>query len=213
MKKPTLVLATVLFAILPACSDTPSTETAVKKEPEKGEPITGLSALHRMFQVARAWATDAQVLNLTSLHIGEAPDGPPASGAAAAWQATFTSAAKSEARSYTLSIVESQGNVHKGVFGGPQESWSGPRGVASPFLFIAVKVDTAAAYKTALETPQSKAAEYEKKNPGKPMTYVLERTSKHPDPAWRVVWGESVGTSNFSVLIDASTGAYLETMR
>jgi hypothetical protein len=213
MKKPTLVLATVLFAILPACSDTPNPEKAVKKEPERVDPVTGQVALSRMFPVARAWANDAQVLKMTSFHISEAPDGPPASGAAAAWQATFTSATKSQARSYTYSIVESQGNLHKGVFPGPPESWSGPRGIDSPFLYIAVKIDTPAAYKTALETPQSKATEYEKKNPGKPMTYVLEKTSKHPDPAWRVVWGESVGTSNFSVLIDASTGAYLETMR
>ena len=82
-----------------------------------------------------------------------------------------------------------------------------------PFPIAAVKVDTTAAYKTAMETPQSKAADYDKKNPGKPITILLEKTSKHPDPAWRIIWGESVGTSNFSVLIDASTGAYLETMR
>ena len=77
----------------------------------------------------------------------------------------------------------------------------------------AVKIETDAAYKTAMETPQSKAADYDKKNPGKPITVILEKTSKHPDPVWRIVWGESVGTSNFSVLIDASTGAYLETMQ
>src|SRR5712692_1284075 len=106
MKKPTLLLAISLFAILPACSDAPPpTETAAKKEPEKLEPVTGQSALYKMFQMARGWANDAQVLKLTSLHISEAPDGPPASGAAAAWQATFTSVAKSEARSYTYSIV------------------------------------------------------------------------------------------------------------
>src|SRR5438874_2119200 len=107
MKKPNLVLAAALFAILCACSDTPPTETAAKKEPEKLEPVTGQSALYKMFQMARGWANDAQVLKLTSLHISEAPDAPPASGAAPAWQATFTSIAKSEARSYTYSIVES----------------------------------------------------------------------------------------------------------
>src|SRR5437588_5501640 len=100
MKKLNLVLAIALFAILPACSDAPPTETAAKKEPEKVEPIAGVSALFKMYQMARGWANDAQVLKLTSLHISEAPDGPPASGAAAAWQATFTSIAKSEARSY-----------------------------------------------------------------------------------------------------------------
>ena len=78
---------------------------------------------------------------------------------------------------------------------------------------VAVKVDTDAAYKTAMETVASKAADYDKKNPGKPITIILEKTNKHDDPVWRNVWGESVGTSNFSVLIDASTGSYLETMR
>ena len=77
----------------------------------------------------------------------------------------------------------------------------------------AIKVDTDAAYKTAMETVRSHAAEYDKKNPGKPITILLERTTKHPDPAWRIIWGESAGTSNFSVLIDASTGEYLETLR
>ena len=61
------------------------------------------------------------------------------------------------------------------------------------------------------ETPLSKAADYDKKNPGKPITIMIEKTNKHPDPAWRIVWGTSAGTSNFSVLIDASTGVYLET--
>jgi hypothetical protein len=85
--------------------------------------------------------------------------------------------------------------------------------MTSSFLMAAIKVDTDAAYKTAIETVRSHAAEYDKKNPGKPITILLERTNKHPDPAWRIIWGESVGTSNFSVLIDASTGEYLETLR
>ena len=44
------------------------------------------------------------------------------------------------------------------------------------------------------------------------IAFVLEKTSKFPDPAWRVVWGESVGTSNFSIYVDSSTGAFLEKM-
>ena len=206
MKKLPASLALALFGVLVACSDSPAPTT--KKEPEKAEPITGQTAIYRMYQTARTWAVDAQVLNAASLHISEAPDAPAASGAAPAWTATFVSASRSESRSYTYSVVEGSGNLHKGAFAGPNESWSGPRGVTSPFLIAALKVDTDAAYKTALE----KAADYDKKNPGKPITYILERTNKHPDPAWRVIWGESVQSSNFSVLVDASTGAYLETV-
>jgi hypothetical protein len=135
----------------------------------------------------------------------EAPDVP--KGTAAAWTATFTSANRAQARTYTYAIVESQGNLHKGTFPGPEEGWSGPRGTSTPFPMIAVKVDTDAAYKTALEKG---GADYDKKTPGKPISFVLEKVQKYPDPVWRVIWGESPSTSNFSVYVDASTGEFKE---
>ena len=46
-----------------------------------------------------------------------------------------------------------------------------------------------------------------------PVTFLLEFTKRFPNPAWRVIWGESVGTSDFSIFVDATTGEYLETMR
>jgi hypothetical protein len=209
MRKLSIFPSIALLAILTACSDTPA--TTEKKQPEKVEPVTGQTAVFRMYQMARSWAPDSQLMRMQSMHLTEVKVVAP--GTAAAWQATFVSAAKSQSRSYTYSIVEGEGNLHQGAFAGPQESWSGPRGLDSPFLMAAIKIDTVTAYKTAMETPHSHAAEYDKKNPGKPITILLERTSKHPDPAWRIIWGESAGTSNFSVLIDASTGEYLETLR
>jgi hypothetical protein len=208
MRQLSLILGGALFLMLAACSETP-TATA-KKEPDKPEPVTGESALYRMYQMARSWALDAQVQQLLSMHISEYPQEVP--GKAAAWQATFVSPSKARARSYTFSIVESSGNLHKGPFSGLEEAWSGPRGVATPFPIIAVKKDSDEAYKTVMSDPKTRAAEYDKKNPGKPITIVLEKTSKYPDPAWRILWGESTGTSSFSVFVDASVGNYLETM-
>jgi hypothetical protein len=210
MPKPSLFPGIALLAILTACSDTPAPITE-KKAPEKLEPVTGQTAVFRMYQMARAWAPDSQIMKMQSMHLTEVKAGAP--GTAPAWQATFVSAAKSQSRGYTYSIVEGEGNLHKGAFAGLPEAWSGPRGLDSPSLMAAIKIDTDAAYKTAMETPRTHAAEYDKKYPGKPIAIVLERTGKHPNPAWRIVWGESVGTSNFSVLIDASTGEYLETLR
>jgi hypothetical protein len=209
MRKLPLIVSSALFLMLAACSETPT--TTAKKEPEKVEPITGITALYRMYGMARAWSSDAQVLQLATIRIAEYTQEVP--GKAAAWQAIFVSVSKSRSKSYTYSIVESQGNLHKGAFAGPEESFSGSRGVATPFLIAAVKKDSDEAYQTAMSEPKSKAADFDKKNPGKPITILLEKTSKFPDPAWRVVWGESVGTSGFSVFVDASTGAYLETMR
>jgi len=206
MKQLVVFAVPVLVAFLTACSDT--TTTTEKKTEEKVEPATGLTAVFRMYQAARTWAPDAQILKLSSMHITDGPEGPRGSGAMAAWQATFVSDAKSQARTYTYSVVESEGNLHKGAFAGQSESWGGAHGVEAPFPIQAVKIDTDAAFKTAL----TKAAEYDKKNPTMQIVYMLEKTTKHPDPAWRIVWGDSVATSAMSILVDASTGSYLETV-
>jgi len=209
MRKFSSILGGTLFLMLAACTETPT--TTARKEVEKPEPISGETALYRMYGMARQWAPDVQVLQLISLHIAEFPQEVP--GKAAAWQAIFVSPSRARSRSYTFCIVESSGNLHKGPFAGNDEAWSGPRGVATPFPIIAVKKDSDDAYKTAMSEPKSRAADYDKKNPGKPMMIVLEKTPKFPDPAWRILWGESIGTSSFSVFVDASVGTYLETMR
>jgi hypothetical protein len=200
MRNPLLLLAAAL--LLASCSE-PTASTKKEAEPPL-EPATGQSALYKMFQVARSWAPDAQVLKATSMHLQEVNAKP---GTAGAWETVFVSAAKGMSRSYTYSIVEQGSTLHKGVFAGPEGHYSGPSGINAPFPIIAVKIDTDAAYETALKNGGD---EYDKKNPGKTITLVLEKISKYPDPVWRVIWGESPSTSNFSVYVDASTGQFQE---
>ena len=207
MRKLLFPVCGALILALAGCSETPQ-KAEKKKEAEKLEPATGQSALYKMYQMARSWAPDCQVLKMNSIMLPDTGEIP--KGTAPAWQATFVSAAKSQARSYTYSIVEAEGNLHKGVFAGLEEGWSGPRGTNTPFLMLAVKVDTDAAYKTALANGGS---DFDKKNPGKPISLLLEKVAKHPDPVWRVIWGESVSQSNFSVYVDASTGDFREKLR
>ena len=200
MRKLSLILGCALLLILTGCSESSQPE---KKEPPKpAEPVTGLTALFRMYQVARSWSSDIQVLKMNSIHLLEVPSVP---GQAGAWEVTFTSASKGRARTYTDSAIESPGNLHQGVFAGPEQDLSAQ---AQPFLIAAVKVDTDAAYKTAL----GKAGEYDKKNPHLTISMLLERNKQYPNPAWRIIWGESVGTAGLSVFIDASTGEFLETL-
>src|SRR5664279_1795463 len=104
MRKPSIFPALALLAILTACSDTPA--TTAKKEPEKIEPVTGQSAVFKMYGMARSWASDAQVLRVQSMRLSEVKVGAP--GTAPAWQATFVSAAKLQSRGYTFSIVEGE---------------------------------------------------------------------------------------------------------
>jgi hypothetical protein len=201
MRKFLFLLICGLAGLAAGCSEQP--QTAAKSAPKTVQPITGQSALYRMYQVARSWAPDAKILKLNSIHLTEVPA---VRGKAGAWQVMFTSDSNNAARSYTYSVAEEEGNLHEGVFPGQQESWPGPAN--KPFLIAAVKVDTETAYKTALK----EAGEYDKKNPNQTISFFLERQDKFPNPAWRVVWGESIGTSGLSVLVDATTGKYLETL-
>jgi hypothetical protein len=159
-----------------------------------------------MFVAARGWAHDVQAMRLRSIHLEGVKSEP---GKAAAWEATFVSQSRGQAKTYTYSVVEAPGNLHEGVFAGPDESYSGPRGQAKPFLIAALKTDSDAVYRTALK----KGASYARKHPEMRISFVLELTPHARSPAWRVLWGESATTSNYSILVDASTGRYVRTLR
>jgi hypothetical protein len=60
---------------------------------------------------------------------------------------------------------------------------------------------------------EENSKEYIAKNADKPINFVLEKTPRHPNPAWRVIWGTSAAASNYSIYVDATTGAFLERMR
>ena len=59
---------------------------------------------------------------------------------------------------------------------------------------------------------QKKAMDYSAKHPGMPVSYLLELNSTSPDAVWRVFWGESAGTSEFSGVVDATTGQFVESL-
>jgi hypothetical protein len=172
------LLALTPALMLPSCSS-PAPE---KKEPAKPvEPITGLHALYQMYTAARAWAQDLQILRYASINIAEVQRQP---GKTAAWQVVFVSQALRKSRVYTFSVYEASATLHQGLFPDAPQDWSGN---GKPFLIEAAKIDTDAAWETALKH----GADYNKKNP------------------WRVIWGQSAGESSFSVLVDASTGEFV----
>jgi hypothetical protein len=204
MKKAALALVGATCLLTIGCSNQSSSQPAAPKQTVPPQPVTGQSGLYKMFQLARAWAPDAQVLKLESVHLTEVPEVP---DKAAEWQATFVSASLGAAKSYTWSAVDVEPTLHQGTFPGSEEPYSAKPG-SSPFPIAAVKIDTDAA----LAKAKTEVAEYAKKNPTMAITWVLEKTDRFSDPAWRVIWGESLGVSGDSVYIDATTGAYLETM-
>lgn len=195
-------LASLAVIVLSACSSAPPKEKKAKAPEPPSEPITGRQAFQQTFPPARAWAIDSQPIRIRSFNL----DNPKSeNGKAGAWEIVYTSQSRGRARTYTWSAIEAEGNLHKGVFAGIEESWN-PQGMEKPFLPAAIKIDTP----EALETAIAKSAEYMKNTAPKPtVRFMLEATSRFPNPAWRVYWGESVSSAEWSVFIDATTGQYL----
>ena len=203
---PAVTPALILLLFLTACSDSPQPSAEKAEAVKPPEPVTGLTAIYAMYNMARQWAPDIQVLSARSLRLGEVET---RGGKSGAWEVTFVSASRSSARTYTYSIIEGPGNLHKGVFGGLAESYSGPRGQERPFPINVVRTDTDKAYEIAMK----KGDYYAREHPKLPIFFLLELTPRHTDPVWRVVWGESVATSGFSILINSATGEHVQTLR
>ncbi len=195
----------LIFVAIAAMTSCGTAGTEPKKAEAPPEPVTGLHALYQMFAATHAWAPDALIYEVNSIHVSDVKPQP---GKAGAWQATFVSRSLQQSRIYTYSVIEASVSLHQGVTSSKAESWSGPNASSQPFAIAAAKIDTDAAYETALK----KAADFDGKHPGMVITYQLEQNNGYNNAAWRVLWGESASTSEFSVLIDATTGAYVETL-
>ncbi len=195
----TRAMAATCLILLCSCSESTPVKEPTKEAEAKPEPITGRHAFQQMYPQVRTWAIDALPVQLESINL---PQVKGENGTAGAWQATFYSQASGRAKTYTWSAIESPGNLHQGVFGGPDESARAPK----TFLLAAIRVDSDEAYKVAA----SRSADYLAKNPNKPVLFILELTNRFPQLVWRVVWGDSVNTSDYSVFVDAATGQYLE---
>jgi hypothetical protein len=199
------ILALALACLLwTGCSEAPP-PAAKKVSTIPPEPVTGQSALFKMYQKARTWAPDVQVLKLNSIHVQDVPSAP---GKAGAWQAEFTSASLGKMQAFTYSVVEQEGNLHQGVFSSGIQGWSGSEGVNVPFDIRELHADSDTAYKTADEH----ATDYDQQHPGVPISFLLEKVKDFTTPVWRVIWGESVGTSSFSIYVDSVQGKFLEKM-
>jgi len=198
-----ILFSSISLLMLIACSEAPK-QAEKKKEPEKpAEPVSGRTAFYKMYSPARTWATDLQPMRLRSIDIPEVKSH---DGKYGAWEAVFVSPAKGLRRSWTYSVVEAGGNLHIGVFNGPEETYV-PNSQVKPFLVAALKSDSDDAYKVAV----AKSKEYIEKNPTMPVSIQLELTPRFQDLAWRVIWGESVSNSNYSIFVDATTASYLAT--
>lgn len=197
-----LSIGTLVALLLAAsCSSPEPKKQAETKPAAPAEPITGLTGLYRCYGPSRQWAQDIQVLRVQNIFL-KSRQAPP--GKAFAWQVTFVSPSKNRIKNCTYSVVKDEG-LFEGVYNPNDEAYNGPTKLAQPFVIQTVKKDTDEIYKVALENSK----EYAAKNPGVPISMLLEFSERNPVAAWRVIWGMSVGSSPYSVFVDATNGLFL----
>ena len=187
-----------LILLLSSCSDTP---TETKKEPEKPPaPVTAQSAFLYTYPAARAWAADSLPVRIRSINLADVPS---EGGKAGAWEISYVSTSLQQAKIFTWSAIEASETLHKGIFGQKPQQWGGSNGQQKPFMASDFHIDSPKALETAIET----AKPYLEKPGTKPaINFLVEFTPRFPDPVWRVMWGESAGSAEFTVFVDATTG-------
>ncbi len=200
----TLFSISLLALFLTGCSD--STAPAKKAAKKIPEPVTGQSAIFQMYQLARTWAPDAQLLKLEN---GDIPEAKPQPGKYGLWRAMFVSNSKKLKRDFVWSASDSDGGIIKGVRAGSESAYI--RNVQiHEFAIQEVKTDTPAALETTMKEVE-KDKDMKKvlaETPDLPVQYLLEWTGTNPKPQWRVIFGPSISQSKFSVFIDAYTGKF-----
>jgi hypothetical protein len=209
MDKRILLGAIPIVAVLTltACSKAPekveAKEPAVKETALPAEPVAARSAFFEMYKPARAWASDLFPLSLTS---GEIPGIKNEHGKAAQWTAVFVSPSRREARTLVYSVADHGATIHKGVFIGGAQPWSGPTPKSKPFQVTEFITNSDQAYEVAM----TKAGPWVQKHPDKKLTLFLANASKHPGPLWYLLWGDT--KSGYMAHVNATTGT-LEAMK
>ena len=200
---------TLLSLLTTGCSDSsaPPKKAEVKKI-EEAQPVSGQSAIFQSFQVARTWASDAMLLKLEN---GDIPEAKPQPGKYGLWRATFISQSKSAKREYLYAAADSDGGIIQGARAGADSSYTRNPQV-HPFAVQEIRVDTVAAYETAMKVVAADKAMQKiiAENKDLPVQYQLEWTGLAPKPQWRVIFGVTVSQSKFSILVDANNGKFVK---
>ncbi len=193
----------ILALMLGGCSSM-STSPAPKKESKPAVPIGGQSAVFYMYQAARQWKGDAQILSVENVNLDAVA---PADGKYGAWRATFVSLTAKSQKLFTYGVVE-EGAIRKGTYAGSEAPYA-QKAATRVIPIQKVKVDTPAA----LEIAKKQLKDVIAKNPDAPVQIIMEWTYQTMNPSWRVIIGPSLSQSLGSVYIDADTGKFVKKMK
>jgi hypothetical protein len=171
--------------------------------PAPPEPVSALRAFTFAFGKARTKASDLDVFKIANLNLEGVPS---EEGRCGAWQFQFVSQSKSAIYSMRYAVADELPSFREGAWDSGSQSYSPSGQRAKPFPVQALRCDSTTAYEIAVEN----AAEYLKKAELPPVNFLLEQTDMYALPVWRVYWGNSLSTAEYSVYVDANQSKFLK---
>lgn len=211
MKKLSLLFFAAALIVMGCNSSSPKTDTnsaSTSGSPEKKDSEaavqneTGRYALYKMLPVAHIWAADVKPVRLESAVMGGS-DGH--DGKASFWRATFGTAARQKAETFTWSGIDTP-DTPKGVNHGPEDSYNPANRSTQGFDLAFLKIDTDEAFKVAQEHGGKQLLA---KNPKQEVMYLLDFDPRVNSLNWHVIYGASPSSAKLSVVVNASDGNFV----
>jgi hypothetical protein len=193
------------LALLAGCSSQPGKPAGEPAKPAVKEPEyeTGRTAFQKLYVAARGWARDAQPYRLDS-QITQDWNGK--DGKSAVWRAAFGSAAQRGIKPYTWSGSNAPDAPERGISPGTEDSYNPNNASTRVFDIAFLKIDSDKALETALKHGGDKLMQ---KDPNQPVLYALDWNGGENALVWHVMFGTSRNDSKLTVMVNASTGAFV----
>jgi hypothetical protein len=161
---------------------------------------TGRFALQYMIPVARLWSPDAQPITLSSSPTTESPG---QDGKSGSWRAVFGSRSRQKAEPFMWSgMADAPTKVDHGV----EDSFNPNNRSTMPWDLAFLKVDTDKAFEVAQQHGGKQLTE---KDPKLQVLYEIDWDAHSNQLRWHVIYGGSDSNSKLTVLVDASSGAFI----
>jgi hypothetical protein len=197
LKKLSVLIPFALLLTLIACEESKPPAPAPKKT---NQFETGMFAIYKMIPGAHLWSEDAAPIRLESTVSNESNG---QDGKSGFWRASFGSRSRSKMQAYTWSgMADAPRKVDHGI----EESYNPNNRSLQTWDLHFLKVDTDKAFETA---QAHGGKDLTSKDPKQPVTYVLDWDSQANQLRWHVMYGANPSTTKLTVLVDASSGAYL----
>jgi hypothetical protein len=183
----------------------PSTSKEAEEPPAPPEAVSALRAITFAYGKARTKAQDIDILRISNLNLEKVPGG---EGKAGAWQFQFVSRSNSSIYNVRYAVADELPSFREGAWDAGTQAYR-PDGMRSkPFVMHALRCDSTEAYEIAVENAQSYL---QKQTPESlpPVHFLLELTDIYALPTWRVYWGNSLSTAEYSVYVDANQSKFV----